>query len=78
MDLNLIFGIVIALILLIYYANKSASKPPNDLNTKVKDDIKKSSLEFQTTDLIAKTYNINWVNGIVPYDGAKLMKKDFN
>ena len=41
------------------------------------DIVPKNSLEFQTTKLVKTTHNVNWVTGLIPYDGAELLKKDF-
>ena len=57
--------------------NSSDYKVGNRIMITNEDIVPKNSLEFQTTKLIKKTHNVNWVNGLLPYDGAELLKKDF-
>ena len=54
--------------------NNSKSKSENDTTLSNWLD---GSVELKTTNLVKKTYKINWVNNMIPYDGAELLKKDF-
>lgn len=71
MDFNtsIILGALFFIILLYVTLRKDNSK---SLSNKLDD-----SVELKTTNLIKKNYKINWVNNMIAYDGAELLKKDF-
>ena len=75
MDFNtsIILGVLFFIILLYVAFMRDNSKSET---TSIKNETK-DSVELKTTNLVKKTYNINWVNNMVAYDGAELLKKDF-
>ena len=63
--------------ILIEGSSSSQSKIKDKSETTNTKNETKDSVELKTTNLVKKTYNINWVNNMIAYDGAELLKKDF-